>query len=417
MSNHNAGHRLFAARQTRLSDLRIAVQLATVLIAFACVLWSAAAGATQIKLGLLGDSIVDDYLGPTRFNGVNTNLAAGSFGQIMAATRSADFDFGAFRSPADGTWDPIRQAGYEFNAATAGAAASTSANVKLDFDGQGIGSFFSTPVASNLSLQIDIMETLVAQGRVDTVVMSIGANDFFYEINVADTVNGGLYPDPAGAIDQPFIDDVANSILTGIDRLNAAGDVDIVVTWVPTIPIMDQPQIDGVAAVNALLAAQAPVKDFVFFDSQEWSRTGPKVDPITGDITVGGLVIPFGSTASAADIGPGGDGVFCTAEGLCPLDSHANFYIAEDGIHLNTLMQGQLANEIIQQLNDNFGHDVALISDAELLGLVGVTPIPVPGAVWLLGSALALLAGLRRRGVRALHAPQVPVAAVSRLSA
>jgi len=357
---------------------------------------SALAHAAPVKLGLLGDSIVDDYLGPSVFNGVNTNLAAGSFGQIMAETRPGDFDFGAYRAPTfnpnDG-WDGIRNFGYEYNAATAGAAASSSAQVKLDFGGGGITRF---PVASNLSLQVDIMAPLVSAGQVDTVILSIGGNDFFYEANITDTVNGGLRPDPDAAIDQAFVDDVAGSILAGVDRLNAAGPVDIILSWVPTIPIMDQAQIDGVAAVNAILADAAPGRDYVFFDSQAWSRTGPKVDPATGDIVVGGIRVPFGSTASADDIGADGDGLFCNFEGLCPLDSHASFFIAEDGIHLNTLMQGQLANEYIAILNDEFGYDIAPITDAELLGLAGVTPIPVPAGLWLLGSALAALGWLRR---------------------
>ena len=152
-----------------------------------------------------------------------------------------------------------------------------------------------------------------------------------------------------------------------------------------------------VDAVNALLAAAAPTKDFVFFDTQAWSQTGPKVDPQTGDIVVGGVRVPFASVASRADIGPEGDGVFCNFEGDCPLDSHANFFISEDGIHLNTLMQGQLANEYIDILNNEFDRNVAPITDAELLQLVGVAPIPIPAGVWLFGSALACLGWLRRR--------------------
>jgi lysophospholipase L1-like esterase len=365
-------------------------------------LLSASAGAAQIKLGLLGDSIVDDYLGPSVFNGVNTNLAAGSFGQIMAVTRPQDFDFGGYRAPSNNpteAWDGIRNFGYEFNAATAGAAARDDAVVKLDFGPPpgGMG-FASIPVASRLSLQVDIMVPLIEQQRVDTVIISVGGNDFTYHTKIFPAFEGGeLREDPNAPVDQAFTDNVANSILSAVDRLNEAGDVDIIMAAVPKIPIQNPDEMAGVDAVNALLAAAAPTKGFVFFDSQEWSRTGPKVDPETGNIVIAGVQVPFASVASRDDIGPEGDGLFCNFEGDCPLDSHANFFISEDGIHLNTLMQGQLANEYINILNDEFGRDVEPIGDVELLQLVGVTPVPVPAGVWLLGSALAALGWFRRR--------------------
>jgi len=360
------------------------------------------AKAEPIRLGLLGDSIVDDYLGPSVMNGVNTNLAAGSFGQIMAVTRPQDFDFGAYRDPKDsaaGVWDGIRNCGYEFNAATAGAAARDGAAIKLDFGAPPGGpDFISFPIASRLQLQVDIMVPLVEQQRVDTVIISIGGNDFSYEKTIFPAFEGGeLREDPNGVIDQDFTDSVANSILTAVDRLNSAGDVDIIMAQVPKIPIMGPDELAGVDVVNALLAAAAPSKDFLLFDSQEWSRSGPKVDPDTGNIVIGGVQVPFASIASRDDISPDGDGLFCNFEGECPLDSHAGFFISEDGIHLNTLMQGQLANEYIDILNNEFGRNVEPISDTELLQLVGVTPIPVPAGVWLFGSALAALGWLRRR--------------------
>ncbi len=376
-----------ATRRPRPSAWAVALAAASTLLA------SGVATAAPIKLGLLGDSIVDDYLGPPSFIGVNTNLAAGSFGQIMAVRRPSDFDFGGYRTPPV-EWDGIRNSGYEYNWATAGAAASANAVVKLDF---GSGFPAAIPVASNLALQTAGLAPLITAGQVDTVYMGIGGNDFFYKANVVDIVNGGLYPAADGAIDAAFINDVANSMLDSVATLRAAGPVDIIVSFVPTIPIMDQAQIDGVAAVNAILQAQAPVLGFTFFDSQEWSRTGSNVDPVTRDITIGGRVVTYASAASAADIGTDGIGLFCTFEGLCPRESHANYYLAEDGIHLNTLMQGQLANEIIKMLNQEYGRNVPLITDAELLGLVGLTPVPVPAGVWLLGSALGLLGWVRRR--------------------
>ena len=66
----------------------------------------------QVGMGLAGDSIIDDYLGPSAIG--NTNLAAGSFGQILGELRADQIDFGDYMSVEDGTWDSIRYSGYEY---------------------------------------------------------------------------------------------------------------------------------------------------------------------------------------------------------------------------------------------------------------------------------------------------------------
>lgn len=67
-----------------------------------------------------------------------------------------------------------------------------------------------------------------------------------------------------------------------------------------------------------------------------------------------------------------------------------------DGIHSNTIIQGLIANEIIDALNSNYGHQIAPLSDAELLELAGV---PEPHISLLLGlGVLAVCKSARHSG-------------------
>ena len=361
---------------------------------------SSSPAIAQVNMALLGDSIIDDYLGPSNFIGTNTNLAAGSFGQILAKTRGDSINFGTYKTPTANTadaWDATRNFGYEYNWATAGATASQQ-DINLDFTGISVPGYASIPVASNLGVQVAGLAPSISAGDVDTVVIMVGPNDFFYHTNVVDTVEGGLYPATDGVIDEAFINLVANSILSGIDTLQAAGEVDIILGKLATIPTMTQEEIDGVAAVNLILQNEAAAKGVVFLDVMEWTIAGDNVDPLTGNVTIGDVVVEYGSVASrTTDLSTEGDGVFCNFEGQCALDSHASKYLAEDGMHLNTLMQGMLANEILAALNNNFGHDIALLNDQELLTLVGVSEVPIPSAAWLFISGLIGMGAIKRR--------------------
>ncbi|ARN75585.1 VPLPA-CTERM sorting domain-containing protein [Oceanicoccus sagamiensis] len=354
---------------------------------------------SQVNMALLGDSIIDDYLGPSNSIGTNTNLAAGSFGQILADTRGADINFGAYKAPTANTadaWDSIRNFGYEYNWATAGGTASAQ-ELNLDFNGPDAPGYAQIPIASNLAAQVAGLAPSISSGDVDTAVISVGPNDFFYHSLVIDTASGGFYPAPDGQLDQTFTNLVADSILEGIDTLQAAGDVDIILGLLAKRPGLSEEENTAIDTVNNRLLTEATEKGVVVLDFMEWTISGENVDPITQDVTIGDVVVEYGSVASISDMSTEGDGAYCTYEGLCPLDSHAFSYLAEDGRHLNTLMQGMLANEILTAMNTHFDHDIDLLSDSELLGLVGVSEVPVPAAAWLFMSALLGLVGIKRR--------------------
>ena len=354
----------------------------------------------QINMGMVGDSVTDDYLGGAKL--FNNNLAAGSWGQILAVTRVDDFNFGGYKAVGD-TWDAnIRYSGYEFNYATSGGAASDNAVLHV------AGMADPLPIAvlggSHLGAQTAGLAEEIAAGNVGTAYVGIGSNDFFYNSYILDP-SGSVTLDSAVVINQAFIDDVASSILAGVDTLLAAGaastdgSVDLLLGLVPagTAGGSSPEILAGIDAVNQQLIDGAASRGVAIVDLWSWTLGESRVDQATDILTVGGLVIQPDTVATSADIGPQGDGVFCNTDGGCALDSHALNIAAEDGVHPNTIIQGLMANEIINALNANYGHSVELLTDAEIWGLAGVTAVPVPAAVWLFGSALITLLGINRK--------------------
>ena len=393
--NINNRWSMFAA--SRLTGLGL-------LLAFGSIFSPIVNAQVSLSLGLAGDSVIDDYLGPDTQG--NTNLAAGSFGQILGELRSDQIDFGAYKSVNDGAWDTIRNSGYEYNFATAGGVASSSAVVKLLFaPNTPDAPLFMPPIEATLEGQVLGMAPLITEGNITAAFIQTGGNDFFFRANVIDTAGGGLLPatdftNGNGEINSAFINDVADSILSAVDILQDAGPVNIVLGTLPKIPeIMNQDALDGVDAVNAILLAGALERNVAIFNTgiTSWSSVGTYIDPLTGDITIGDLMIEFGSRATGDDISQDVDGLFCNNEGYCPLDSHHTKFLAEDGIHLNTLVQGLMANEIVGVFNEAYGYEIDLLTEGELLSLVGISEVPVPAAVWLFGSALAGLGWMRRK--------------------
>ncbi len=326
----------------------------------------AASGAEAFTIGMVGDSLTDDYLGGSA--PVNNDLAALSWGQILAAKRGNDVDFGAERAVGD-PWDNVRYAGSETNWATSGGVASDNAVYRI----QGFPTPLPVTVAgtSYLSTQVAGLATQIASGQVSTAYIGIGSNDFFYHTSIF-SPTGSFTPNPAAVIDQAFIDDVLNSILSGVDTLLAAGSVDLLLGLLPqgTAGGSNPDILAGISAVNQGLLQGAAARGIATVNGYGWFSDPSRVDA-SGSISVGNLVIPPGPPASAADLSPTGAGP-CNSAGECATPSHALHFTAEDGIHPNTIIQGLIANEIIDALNSNFGHQIAPLSDTEILELAGV---------------------------------------------
>lgn len=329
----------------------------------------------RLNMGMVGDSLTDDYLaGPKQ---INTDLAAYSWGQVLAATRASELHFGIYK-PANDLWDNnIRYSGWEYNWATSGGVASN--NSKMEVNG-----FGALPVTvsgtSYLGSQIAGITPLVSDGTLDVVYVGIGSNDFFYHTTRFDA-GGNFYPKPPAEIEQAFIDDIASSILTRIDTLQTAAangghPVQIVLGLLPpgTVNSTNPYILTGITAVNQLLIQGAAARGIPTVDLFGWNTDPTRADSTTGTVTIGHLQITTDSKASALDVGPTGTGP-CDTTG-CALPSHANNFVADDGLHPNTIPQALIANQILAALNNFYGHNIPLLRDDEILNLAGV-PLPV----------------------------------------
>lgn len=402
------------------------------IVTVACLAVSLQAHAI-INMGMAGDSLTDEYLASAPGDQSGLNLAAKSWVQILAQTRSANFNFGAYKPDPLNNWGGTRDTGYEYNYAKSGAVASNNTVVQLGAPGsthvdftQPItatgSSYLSAEINGDPALPGDIgLKGQISAGKVDTAFIGIGANDFLFRNNVF-----GYLP-PYSSTPLPLVDlnlsavvtDVTNGILAAVNTsLNAApgGNLNLLVALV-------RPQSSGndaraqaintaVTAINNNLLAgiadlQAQGKHVASVDLWGWASdpNDPHHYNLDGTITIGGLTISPTAVSTdplAGDLvpagTPGASTTLCNAEGMCATEQNAMHFYTEPVAHPNTLIQGLLANQVIGALNDNFGAGIALLSDSELLAIPQYTPsVPVPASAWLFASGLLGLAEAKRR--------------------
>ena len=365
-------------------------------------------GLAQVNMGAIGDSLTDEYLAVTGKATAN-DLAANSWLQILATTRGADFNFGAYNPDPDpaSNWGGTRDSGYEYNFAKSGGVASN--NTMANYLGTPLpvtlfGSAYGDAMASGLAVEI-------ANGNVDTAFVGLGSNDYFYRSSQFTDANGTTIQDPAlpapgdeagwALWQEENSTDIANSILGQIDTLQTAsvGQTDIIVGLIPLGTASGDDNPDIIAAIeltNAkLLAGLSGRDDITVVDLWAWTDPNAGYTDEFGNVTIDDLMIMLNSQATAPeDLSPAGAGA-CNSSGQCATASHATKYIADDGLHPNTAIQALMANEIIKAVNQAKGTNIALLSNAEIIALTGAE-VPLPAAAWLFASALALLFRARR---------------------
>ncbi|HSB97718.1 MAG TPA: hypothetical protein VLC91_14765 [Spongiibacteraceae bacterium] len=394
-----------------------------------CIVFSLQAHAV-INFGMAGDSLTDEYLASSPGDLSGLNLAAKSWVQILAQTRSADFNFGAYKPDPNNNWGGSRDTGFEYNYAKSGAVASDNTkmllgtNVNLPPTRFPITSSGSSYLSTEINGDADGIGLAgqVGAGKVDTAFIGIGANDFLFKTNLFDpSGSGASIPIPLANLNLPtIVTQVSSSILNAIDALRnaqpAGTNLNMLVGMVRAqdaagsdpraLAIADAVNQINTILVNGVASRRALGQNIATVDLWAWA-TDPN-DPhhynADGSVNIGGLTIEPTAVSKdplAGDLvpagTPGASTTLCNAQGMCATQQNATHLYTEPKTHPNTLIQALLANEIIDALNTNFGAGVARLSDSEILAIPQYTSaVPVPAAAWLFASGVLGLLGVGR---------------------
>ncbi len=317
---------------SRTCSRRAALALFTLLLAFAPDAW-----ATPITVGVMGDSLSDEYSEQTygayaqnwvqqlaQYDGVN-------FGRTAAAAGYA-------------TWGEPRRTGFEFNWARYGDTSDT-----LLSQGEHIG-----------------LAAQVAPNGIPYAVLAIGANDFFPggPGSAYDTIYNGLAT-PA-QINAYVAQRVAN-VTTALNAVLPTG-VHLALVNFPDYGVTPYTSSVGytnaarrqlvsnvIDGLNGQLQALAQADHLVYVDLKGFATTlfGSNASPHS-TLTLGGINIAL--------------------TGLSSVDSGANptgGFVA-DGIHPNTTIQGMLADLVGTALNTGYHANIPLFSEQEILAHKGL---------------------------------------------
>lgn len=381
-----------------------------------------------INFGMAGDSLTDEYLASAPGDRSGLNLAAKSWVEILAQTRSADFNFGAYKADPNNNWGGSRDTGFEYNYAKSGAVASNNTRLQVGSVSNPLKLSITTTGSSYLSTEINGdasgigLAGQISAGKVDTAFIGIGANDFLFRSNVfSASGTGASTPIPLDKLNLPLaVTEISDSILGAVDSLlNAAPagtQLNLLVGLVRArdeagtdpraLAIADAADQINAILLNGVASRRALGQNIATVDLWGWT-TDPNdphhINP-DGSVNIGGLVIAPTSVSTdplAGDLvpagTPGASTTLCNAQGLCATKQNATHQNTEPQAHPNTLIQALLANQIIDALNNNFNAGISLLSDQEILAIPQYSAVPLPASAWLFGSTLAGLVGLASR--------------------
>ena len=295
------------------------------------------APSSVIHLGIMGDSASDEYRADDNRGGTYGSTTLTWDEQLQ---RYRGIDIGPW-----GKWGGSRRSGYEYNWALSGATAEDVVNT-----GQAMG-----------------LAQQVAAGKIDTIVLYVGANDFaIWNGTYGKIYDGSL----AGQTVKSYVNGIVSSIAIAIDTVRAAGAVNVIVTnlqdrgvsprFTSQFPDATKRQLvtDALVAVNAGIGSVVNARrDVALIDLHDAAKTPEvrsRINLAHGTFLMAGQEISF------------------IVNGDEP--HHA---ILADNEHNGTVVQCLIANYIfVSPLNSKFGQHIRPFTDEECLTNAGI-PVDV----------------------------------------
>ena len=308
--------------------------LVTFVLCWTIITFGGSAVAAPVHLGIMGDSNSDEYRGDDNNRG--GIYASTTLNWVEQLQRYRGVDLGSW-----GRWGGTRSSGYEYNWAMSGATAEDVVN---------------TGQATGLAQQ-------VAAGRINTVVLYVGANDFAIWNNTYAKIYNGVL---AGQALLDHINKIVSSMATAIDTVRTTEAVNMIVTNLQDRgqspgfisrfpdPAKRQAVSKAIAAVNAgidiVVGARRHVALVDLYNYVDAPKNKSRINFARGTLTVGREEISFTTP-----------------------DDEPHHVMLSDDEHSGAVVQCLVANYIfVEPLNSKFGQRIKPFTDQECLTNAGI---------------------------------------------
>lgn len=284
---------------------------------------------TMKGLAILGDSQSDEYRAD---DNRGYNYSGNTYNWVELLQQERNVNVGKW-----GAWDEPRRAGYEYNWARTGNTAASMIE-----SGHHIG------VAEQIK-----------QGKVNVVVIFIGANDFAPYIlpDGYQAIYNGELSDPAK---KSKVNRIVADIKTAVYTIKDAGNVRILLVKVP-----DWGQHVGVQVAFPFPDQRNEVSEVIRDVNTELDKLANDEGLVTMDPNELYQELVYKNEGDKTTV----DGV--VMERLLLNNNPKNFYL-EDGVHTGTVVNGFLANTILTKINTMIDNDVKLFTESEIREAAGL---------------------------------------------
>ena len=342
------------------------------------------AGNGVLTLGVIGDSISDEYTSPQ--GGPLLGYEGYEWGGVLVQLRNVSF--GAFSE----MLTPFQQTvGYSYNHALKGQAVAprgvlfTSPFERYVFNTFDAFLVYPSPIGDSgqrFQQQARALAWNFARHEIDAAVIQGGANDLF----LFDAA-GESYDDPEAvlALKRRVVQGFRKALNTNVDGGQPGQKLADQKIVVATLPVFGGPaQVAAITEINQAIEAVAARNGVPTFSMQRTLLTRTDFARPDAPVRIGRFELPIGSVASSDDLVPpddpravdpaqcgfsNGNGSLPFGTPGCPTVQYQLNITQDDFVHATTITSAFSANDVIRALKQNYGIQLPWITDREILEL------------------------------------------------